>query len=98
MDPPSLIARREFDLRRWKRRDGNRTGTRLFSLTLNPCSMSFDEALNGDSSGARRHDDFHATGVKDTHGKTACAMTLTHYPSLGGILIGPQRQLGRNHA
>jgi hypothetical protein len=98
MDPPALIAGRKFDLHRRKRRGGHRAGTRLFSLTLNPCSMSFDKSLNGDSSGSRRHYDLHATGVKDTHGQTACAMTFTHYPSLGGILIGPQRQLGRNHA
>jgi hypothetical protein len=98
VNPPTLIAGREFDLHRRKRRNGHRTGARLFPLTLNPRSMSLDKALDGDGGGSRRHYDLHPAGVKHANGKTAGAMTLAHYPSLGSIFIGPQRQLGRNHA
>jgi hypothetical protein len=41
---------------------------------------------------SRRHDHFHAPGVKDTHHHTARALALAHAPAR--VLLGPQRQLG----
>ena len=74
------------------------TRSRLFAFTLDPGAMSLDESLDSERRRTRRHDDLHATGVKHAHSETTCAIALANDPSLSGVLIGPQRQLRRNHA
>ncbi len=98
VNAPHFSASCEIDLRWGKRRCGNCASSRLFALALDPGAMPLDESLDSERRRTRRHDDFHATGVKHAHSETTCAIALANDPSLSGVLIGPQRQLRRNHA
>jgi hypothetical protein len=97
MNAPAFSASGEINLHWGKWRNRYSACARLFTLALYPSAMSFDKSLNCDRRRARRHYDFHATRVKYAHGETTRAMTLAYDPSLGSVLIGPQRQLRRNH-
>ncbi|MEA3179049.1 MAG: hypothetical protein QOI59_2572 [Gammaproteobacteria bacterium] len=91
MNTPAFTASGEINLHwgKWRRRNG--AGARLFAFALDPGAMSFDESFDCERRRTRRHYDFHTTSVKHAHGETTCAMTLAYDPSLGSVLIGPQR-------
>ena len=76
-------------LRRRKRSRGDRASPRLLALALDPGAMPLEEALDRARGSPRGHDDFHAAGVKHTHGQTPCALALANDPPCGGVLVGP---------
>jgi len=68
------------------------------ALALDPGAVPFHEAFDSKCRCPRWNDYFHTTGVEHTHSETTCAITFANDPSLGSVLVGPQRQLRRNHA
>jgi len=94
---PGFSTGRELDPRWWKRRIGDRLLPGLVAFALDPIAMALEKMLDRTGRGSGRHDDLYPPRVKDTHGQTAGTRTLSNDPSLGGILVRPQRQLWRHH-
>ena len=97
MNAPTLLTGGQVDLRRWEGSRRTRPAPCLLALALDPRAMSLEEALQRALGSAGGDHDLDAAGMKDAHRQTSRALAFAHAPPLGGVLVGPEWQLGRYH-